>query len=137
MFWFYTSKKVSDKTYMSRIIGHYGSWEPPGRFLCYCKFFFHFVQSLYAGIKIRLLKNISWSPNCKKSKINNFTSYFSHKIHWAGKKYFLTAFLKSWCYLLSFVRSHYVFFLKTKAFIFLATITDFERQLKNENIIFP
>ena len=88
---------------------HCGSWEPPGRFLDYCKFLFSFVQSLYAGIKIQVLKNISRSRFWKKSKINNFTSHFSHKIHCVGKKYFLTAYLNSWCYLLSFDRLHYIF----------------------------
>ena len=73
---------------------HYGSWEPSGRFLDYCKFLFSFVQSSCAGIKIQLLKKISWSRFWKKSKINNFTSHFAHKIHRAGKKYFLEPFLK-------------------------------------------
>ena len=91
------------------IVMHCGSWEPPGRFLYYCKFLFSFVQASYAGIKIQLLKNISRSRFWKKSKINNFTSHCVHKIHWVGKKYFLTAYLNSWCYLLSFDRSHYIF----------------------------
>ena len=35
---------------------HYGSWEPPGRFLDYCKFLFSLVQSSCAGIKNQSLK---------------------------------------------------------------------------------
>ena len=88
---------------------HCGSWEPPGRFLDNCKFLFSLVQSSHAGIKIQPLKNISSSPFWKKSKINNFTSFIAHKIYWAGKKYFLTAYLNSWCNFLSFDRSHYIF----------------------------
>ena len=106
---------------------HCGSWEPPGRFLDNCKFLFSLVQSSHAGIKIQPLKNISSSPFWKKSKINNFTSFIAHKIYWAGKKYFLTAYLNSWCNFLSFDRSHCIFWWRNKIFIFLATVTNFQR----------
>ena len=93
-------------------------------FLYYCKFLFNFVQSSYAGIKIQLLKNISRSRFWKKSKINNLTSHFAHKIHWACKKYFLTAYLNSWCNFLSFDRSHYIFQRKNKNVSFLAIVAN-------------
>ena len=128
---------TANKSYLrDETDGHYGSWEPPGWFLDYCKFLFSFVQSSYAVMKIQLLKNISFSRFWKKSKINNFTYHFAHKIHWASKKYFLKAYSNSWCYLLSFDRLHYIFSWKNKVFIFLTTVTDFERQLKNWKLYF-
>ena len=54
----------------------------------------------------------------KKSKIENFMSHFACKIHWAGEKYSLTAYLNSWCDFLSFDMSHYIFSWKNEDFIF-------------------
>ena len=66
--------------------GHYASWEPPGRFLDHCKFFFCFVQFRGAGTQIKPLKNISSGTFWKNSKIDNFISSFAHKIYWVSRK---------------------------------------------------
>ena len=101
---------------------HYGSWEPPGQFLDHCKFLFSLVQSSHAGIKNQSLKNISSGTFWKKLQNCNFTSYFAYKIYLASRKYFLIAYLNSWCYFLSIDKLHCIFSLRIKIFIFLAAV---------------
>ena len=71
------------------------TWEPPGRFLDNCMLLFNFVQSWNAGIMIQPFKNISsgtfWK---KKSKINNFSSYFPYRFCQAGRKFFSDGILE-------------------------------------------